>query len=44
VDADGDCKYLFATRVPGLIVTSIGAALLVTGIALVASSRARRRR
>jgi hypothetical protein len=43
VDAQGDCKYLFATKVPGLIVTSIGAALIVTGIALVAASRARRR-
>lgn len=35
VDADGTCRYVHATRVPGAIVGAIGVGLLATGIALV---------
>jgi len=44
VDDDGDCKYLYATRVPGIVVTSIAVAALATGIGLLAAARRKRSR
>ena len=38
VDADGDCKYLYDTRIPGIVVTSVGVAAIATGIALLVVS------
>jgi PEGA domain len=44
VDADGDCRYLYATRTPGIVVTSVAAAAIVAGITLlVVEHRARPR-
>lgn len=39
IDDDGDCKYLYDTRAPGIGVTSVGVAGLVTGIVLIALAR-----
>jgi hypothetical protein len=44
IDSEGDCKYLYATRVPGIVVTSLGVSALVTGIVLLAVARKHRRR
>jgi hypothetical protein len=41
VDADGTCRYVHSTRVPGAIVGAIGVGLLATGIALVVIERRR---
>jgi hypothetical protein len=43
IDAQGDCKYLYATRVPGIVVTSLGVSSLVTGIVLLALARKHRK-
>jgi len=41
VDPLGNCKYLYATGVPGIALASVGGALVVTGIALLVAFRKR---
>ncbi|HWB82024.1 MAG TPA: PEGA domain-containing protein [Nannocystaceae bacterium] len=43
VDDDGDCKFLYATKIPGAIVTSVGVAALVAGITMLAVEHRKRR-
>ncbi len=42
VDSDGDCKYLYATRVPGIVVSSVGLATVLTGVGLLVGGQKRR--
>jgi hypothetical protein len=43
VDQDGDCKYLYATKIPGAIVTSVGIAAVIAGITMLAVEHKRRK-
>jgi hypothetical protein len=43
VDPRGNCKYLHATRGPGIAVTVVGAVLLATGVSIVLATRPRAR-
>jgi hypothetical protein len=43
VDPRGNCKYLHATRGPGIAVTVVGAALLATGIGILIGTRDKRK-
>ncbi len=44
VDADGDCKFVYATRVPGIVTGLVGVALVATGLGLVLRNRRSDRR
>jgi hypothetical protein len=44
VDADGDCRQVYEGTISGAVLTSLGLALVATGIALVVSSRRRGKR
>ncbi|MGH1346739.1 MAG: PEGA domain-containing protein [Nannocystales bacterium] len=43
VDQDGDCKFILATRVPGIVVGVVGVGLVSAGVALWVRNRPRRR-
>lgn len=44
VDADGDCRQVYEGTISGAVLTSLGLALVATGIALVVSSRRKGKR